>query len=47
MALPALMTVTIKINQVVNRPTDWFKRSMPREIFNKKDMRPPAKLERL
>jgi hypothetical protein len=47
MALPALIRVTIKISQVVNRPTDWFKRSMPREILNKKDMRPPAKLARL
>jgi hypothetical protein len=47
MALPALTRVTIKISQVVNLPTDWFKRSMPPAIFNKKDMRPPEKLARL
>jgi hypothetical protein len=38
MALPALMSVTIKINQVVNLPTAWFNRSMPLDSFNKDDI---------
>jgi hypothetical protein len=38
MALAALMSVTIKISQVVNLPTPLFKRSMPLDSFNKDDI---------
>jgi hypothetical protein len=47
MALPALIKVVAKINQVVTRPTDWLTRSMPREIPNKNVMAFSKNLARL